>query len=81
MVTALIAAISLLALLPPLWVSYCGAVAASARKVTPSDRAKALAGPDGREVRAEDFDRILQLVRLCADVDGDWNTVRSVASY
>jgi hypothetical protein len=80
MIAALIAAASLIALFP-LFVSYCGTVLAAARGVELSDRAAALAQTDGRGVSADDFNRILQLVRLCPEYDADRSCVRAIAIY
>jgi hypothetical protein len=80
MIAALIAAASLVALLP-LCVSYCGTVLSSARKVEISERVTALIGARDKELSAEDFERILQLIRLCPEVDADRGGVRAVATY
>ena len=80
MIAILIAAASLMALFP-LFVSHCGTVLSSARKVDLSDRVSALAEMSGRSVSADDFDRILQLVRLCPDHTADEASVRSIAIY
>ena len=80
MIAALIAAISLLALLP-LFVSYCGTVVSSARKIEPSDRARSLADVADRSISEDDFERILQLVRLCPEPEADRSTVRAIAIY
>jgi len=79
LIAALIATVSLLALLP-LWVSYCGTVLSSVRNFAPSDRVTSLVGTGGRDIVAEDFERILQFVRLCPQAGGD-RSVRAVASY
>ena len=80
MIAALIAAVSLIALIP-LFVSNCGTVLAAAKSVELSDRAAALAESDGHGVSADDFDRILQLVRLCPDYDADRSSVRAITIY
>jgi len=80
MIAALIAAISLLAL-APLFVSYCGTVLSSARRVEPSDRARSLADVADRDISEGDFERILQLVRLCPEPEADRSTVRAIAIY
>lgn len=80
MIAILIAAASLVALFP-LFVSYCGTVLSSARKVDLSDRVSALAEMSGRSVSADDFDRILQLVRLCPDHNAERASVRSIVIY
>lgn len=80
MISALIAGASLVAL-GPLFVSYCGTLLASARKLDLSDRVSALSDMSGRRISADDFDRILQLVRLCPEYDADRAGVRSIAIY
>lgn len=80
MISALIAGASLVAL-GPLFVSYCGALLASARKSGLSDRVSALSDVSGRGVSADDFGRILQLVRLCPEYDADRTGVRNIAIY
>jgi hypothetical protein len=80
MISGLIAAASLVALFP-LFVSYCGTVLASARKRELSDRVSALADMGGRSASADDFGRILQLVRLCPEYDADRTGVRAIAIY
>jgi hypothetical protein len=80
MIAALIAGASTVALFP-LFVSYCGTVLASARRVDLSDRVSALADVEGRNVAANDFDRILQFVRLCPEYDADRAAVRAITLY
>jgi hypothetical protein len=80
MIAALIAAASLIALFP-LFVSYCGTVLAAAKSVELSERAAAMAETDGRGISADDFDRILQLVRLCPEYDVDRSRVRAITIY
>jgi hypothetical protein len=80
MIAALIAGASTVAILP-LFVSYCGTVLASERRVDLSDRVSALADVEDRKVSADDFDRILQLVRLCPEYDADRAAVRAVTIY
>jgi len=80
MIAALIAAISLLALLP-LFVSYCGTVVSSAKKIEPSDRARSLADVADRSISEGDFERILQLVRLCPEPEADRSTMRAITIY
>jgi hypothetical protein len=80
MMAALIAAVSLAAL-AQVFVSYCRSVLASARKVELSARVVALAGMEGESLTAGDFDRVLQLVRLCPEHDADRTGVRAVEIY
>jgi hypothetical protein len=80
MIAALIAGASTVGL-PPLFVSYCGTVLDSARGVELSDRVSALADVEDRKVAADDFDRILQLVRLCPEYDTDRPAARAITIY
>ena len=79
MIAGLIAAASLVALVP-LYMSYCRALLVSARKVELSDRVSVLADVGGG-VSGDDFDRIVQLVRLCPVYDDDHSSVRAVTLY
>lgn len=76
----LIAVVSLAAL-AQVFVSYCRSALASARKVELSPRVVALSGMQGESLAADDFDRVLQLVRLCPDHDADRTGVRAIAIY
>src|SRR5271154_3188941 len=80
MMAALIAAVSLAALVQ-VFVSYCRSVLASARKVELSARVAALAGMESDGLAADDFERVLQLVRLCPEHDGDRTGVRAIGAY
>jgi hypothetical protein len=80
MIAALIAGASVVGLFP-LFVSYCGTVLASARRVELSDRVSSLAEARDRSVSGEDFDRILQLVRLCPEHDAERSSIQAVAVY
>jgi hypothetical protein len=80
MMATLIAAVSLAAL-AQVYVSYCRSVLASARKVELSARVAALAAIEGESVAAGDFDRVLQLVRLCPEHDADRTAVRAIGTY
>ena len=80
MIAALIAAASLFALFP-LFVSYCGTVLVAAKSVDFPIARPALAETEGRGVSANDFDRILQLVRLCPEYAADRSSVRAITVY
>jgi hypothetical protein len=80
MMATLIAVVSLAALVQ-VFVSYCRSVLASARKVELSPRVVALSGMQGESLAADDFDRVLQLVRLCPDHDADRTGVRAIGVY
>jgi hypothetical protein len=80
MMATLIAVVSLAAFVQ-VFVSYCRSVLASARKVELSGRVAALAGVEGESLAADDFDRVLQLVRLCPEHDADRTGVRAIRIY
>ena len=80
MTAALIGVISVAAL-AQIFVSYCRSVLASARKVELSDRVRELAGMNGKGLAADDFDRVVQLVRLCPEHDADRMGVRAIGAY
>ncbi len=80
MIATLIAGASVVALFP-LFVSYCQAVLASTRKIEVSERVAVLADARGRKLSADDFERILQLVRLCPEQDQARASVRAVTIY
>jgi hypothetical protein len=80
MMAILIGAVSLAALAQVL-VSYCRSVLASACKVALSDRVRELTGTNGKNLAADDFGRVVQLVRLCAEHDVDRAGVSAVGAY
>lgn len=80
MIAALIGASSLAAL-GQLFVSYCRAILASARRLELSERVLHVAGVESAHLAADDFDRFLQLVRLCPENDADRAGVRAIAIY
>jgi hypothetical protein len=79
-IAGVIAAASLMALLP-LYVSYCGTVLSSARSEPLSERVSTLVGSYDGDLVAQDFDRVLQLVRLCPEHEPDRTGVRAVTIY
>ncbi|MGH9715007.1 MAG: hypothetical protein ACRD5M_17060 [Candidatus Acidiferrales bacterium] len=80
MMAALICVISIVAFLQ-FFVSYCRSVLASSRKVQLSDRVREVAGIDKQNVAAADFQRLLQLVRLCPERGDDQTEIRAVGTY
>jgi hypothetical protein len=80
LIAGIIAAASLVALLP-LFVSYCGTVLSSARSEPLSERVSTLIGSCDGDLAAQDFDRVLQLVRLCPEREPDRAGVRAVTIY
>jgi hypothetical protein len=81
MVIAGIIAAASLGTLFPLYASYCASAVRSVRMFRLSERVGILLGtPDG-EVAAEDFDRVLELLRLCPEDDEDRSSLRAVTLY
>jgi|HubBroStandDraft_5_1064220.scaffolds.fasta_scaffold873612_1 hypothetical protein len=80
LIAGIIAAASLVALLP-LFVSYCGTALSSARSEPLSERVSTLIGSRDGELAAQDFERVLQLVRLCPEHEPDRAGVRAVTIY
>jgi hypothetical protein len=75
-----IAGASVVTLLP-LYVSSCRTTLASAVRVPLSDRVTGLLGVDESELAADDFHRILQLVRMCPEHEADREGIRAVTVY
>ncbi|HYL47691.1 MAG TPA: hypothetical protein VEU52_11730 [Candidatus Limnocylindrales bacterium] len=80
MIAALICVISIAAFLQ-FFVSYCRSILASTRKVELSDRVREATGISNQNVAAEDFERLLQLVRLCPERGEDQTEIRVVWTY
>jgi hypothetical protein len=80
MIAALICASSLAAL-GQVFVSYCRGVLATSRKVELSERLLHVAGMASRTLEADDFERFLQLIRLCPEHEADRASVRAIAIY
>jgi hypothetical protein len=80
MIAALICAFSL-AIFLQFFVSYCRSILASSRKVALSDRVREVTNIADQEVAADDFNRLLQLVRLCPERGDDQSEIRAVGTY
>jgi hypothetical protein len=80
MIAALICVISLAAFLQ-FFVSYCRSILASSRKVELSSRVREVTGIANQNVGADDFQRLLQLVRLCPEHGDDQTEIRAVGTY
>lgn len=79
MIAALILVVSAVALVQ-FFLSYCRALVATYRKWELSDEVRQVAGIRGAALPAEEFPRLLQLVRLCPESD-DLLEIRSVRWY
>ncbi len=80
MIAALICVVSA-AIFLQFFVSYCRSILASSRNIALSDRVREVTGIADQEVRADDFDRLLQLVRLCPERGDDQSEIRAVGTY
>lgn len=80
MIAALILVISLAALLQ-FFISYCRSIIAAYRKVELSEQAREVAGISVDRVDGEEFQRLLQLVRLCPEPGDDTFEIRAVRAY
>ena len=63
------------------FVSYCRSVLAVSRRVELSDRVREVSGISNRSVSADDFSRLVQLVRLCPEQGDDETEIRAVGTY
>ena len=80
MIAALIFVISFVALLQ-FFVLHCRSILAYSRRVELSDRIREVTGLTGQNVSAGDFERLLQLVRLCPERGNDRKEIRVVGAY
>lgn len=80
MIAALIFVISVAALLQ-FFVLHCRSILAYTRRVELSDRVREVAGIAAANVAAGDFNRIVELVRLCPERGDDRKEIRVVGTY
>jgi len=80
MIAALICVASLVALLQ-LVIPWCRSILASSRKIELSASVREIAGIAANDVAADDFDRLVQFVRLCPERGDDDNEIRAVGTY
>jgi len=80
MIAALIYVVSLVVLIQ-FFVYYCRSALASSRKVASSARVRDAAGVGGDSAAADDFERFLELVRLCPENSADRAGIRAVGTY
>ena len=80
MIAGFIIAISALALLH-FFVLYCHSLIAKSRGCELSDHAREISGVTAQTVRGDQFQRLLQLIALCPEHDGDMHQVRAVSAY
>ena len=80
MIAALICVVSA-AIFLQFFVSYCRSILASSRNFALSDRVREVTSLEDHEVAADDFNRLLQLVRLCPERGDDQSEIRAVGTY
>ncbi|MGH9746260.1 MAG: hypothetical protein ACRD59_09150 [Candidatus Acidiferrales bacterium] len=80
MAAALICVISIAVFLQ-FFVSYCRSILAVSRKVELSERVREVSGISDRSIGADDFARLVQLVRLCPERGDDQTEIRAVGTY
>ena len=80
MIAALIFVISIATLLQ-FFVSYCRSVIAGYAKQELSLQGREVTGIENRIVRADEFQRLLQLLGLCPEPGTDANDIRAVRAY
>jgi hypothetical protein len=80
MIAALIYVVSLVALIQ-FFVYYCRSVLASSRRVELSARVREAARVANDSVAADDFERFLELVRLCPENGAERADIRAVGAY
>lgn len=80
MIAALIFVISFAALLQ-FFVLHCRSILAYSRRVELSERVREVTGLAAENVAAGDFERLVQLVRLCPERGDDRKEIRVVGTY
>jgi hypothetical protein len=60
---------------------HCRSILASSRRVELSDRVREVTGIQSPSFGAEDFRRLVQLVRLCPERGDDQGEIRAVGTY
>jgi hypothetical protein len=80
MIAAVIFVFSIAAFLQ-FFIWHCRSILASSRRVELSDRVREVTGVRSRSFGAEDFRRLVQLVRLCPERGDDQGEIRAVGTY
>ena len=80
MMAALICIVSL-AVFAQFFVWYCRSILAPSRQVALSERVREVTGIANQEVAPDDFNRLLQLVRLCPERGDDRSEIRAGGTY
>ncbi len=63
------------------FVSYCRSVIAAYERVDLSEQAREVTGIQDRQVHGQDFERLLQLVRMCPEPGDDGREIGAVRTY
>jgi hypothetical protein len=79
-IAALIFVFSIAAFLQ-FFIWHCRSILASSRRVELSDRVREVTGVQDGSFGAEDFSRLVQLVRLCPERGDDQGEIRAVGTY
>jgi hypothetical protein len=80
MITALILVLSSLACLQ-FFISYCRSVIAASGVLPLSEQVWEVTGIKDREIRGEEFERLVQLTSLCPDSGNDHTGTAAVCAY
>jgi hypothetical protein len=80
MIAAVIFVFSIAAFLQ-FFIWHCRSILASSRRVELSDRVREVTGIQSPNFGAEDFGRLVQLVRLCPERGDDRGEIRAVGTY
>ncbi len=80
MIAALIFVIAIAGFLQ-FFVSYCRSLIAAYERVDLSDQAREVTGISNRHVAGQDFERLLQLVRMCPEPGDDGREIGAVRTY
>ena len=80
MIAALISVVSLAALLQ-FFVSYCRSVIAASSREELSEQVREVTGIASQAVAGDEFQRLLQLARLCPERGDDRTEIRAVGAY
>jgi hypothetical protein len=80
MITALILAFSSMAFLQ-FFISYCRSVIAASGALALSEQVWEVTGIKGREIRGEEFERLVQLTSLCPESGTGHSGIAAVCAY
>jgi hypothetical protein len=78
---AVLICVASIALFLQFFISYCRSILGVSGKVEVSDRVREVSGIASQRLGAEDFPRLVQLVRLCPERGDDQTEIRAVGTY